>query len=492
MRLTCPLILTLILSSCSTYKVQGPSQIPSTERGPSSFNEEVNFNKNFEAMMDSQDPEKEFLDYLTRTKSLYVRAEVNLADFDHELDEAVASNNSVVFENSKNYKKLIVMWNLGHRLEDKIIFNYLKLSDVSHDKSLPVEKRAMAKDILFKFKGKLESKDPMEQIAFDGLKSKIASAMRERRGIANKTSSKDQGYASTIHSIAQIEQDAAELPVKSFVDDHEKLSAVRHYREKMREMGKVEQESNDELTQKIDSDTEKLQMVDASGREPQSVLKLYPSTTSSGNILGLSFPKNVWALTYDDGPNPIYTPQILKNLEELGIKATFFWLAENVVRYKSIVDMVGEQGMARENHSWSHPQLPKLSAEKLQKEIVQSTEVDAKAYGEKPRFFRCPYGAGNAVPRIRQMIANQGMIHVFWNVDTLDWQDKDPDSIVARAQKQMKANGRGVVLFHDVHPQSVVASKKLVEWSKNLKGTENEIRWVTLPEIVDELNGAKK
>ena len=90
------------------------------------------------------------------------------------------------------------------------------------------------------------------------------------------------------------------------------------------------------------------------------------------------------------------------------------------------------------------------------------------------------------------MISDLGMIHVFWNVDTLDWQDKDPDSVVARAQKQMKAAGHGVILFHDIHPQSVIASKKLVEWSKTLKGTDAEIRWVTIPEIVDEMNGVQK
>ena len=84
------------------------------------------------------------------------------------------------------------------------------------------------------------------------------------------------------------------------------------------------------------------------------------------------------------------------------------------------------------------------------------------------------------------------MLHVFWNVDTLDWQDKDPASILARAKKQMQANGHGVILFHDIHPQSVEASKKLLEWSKTLKGTSDEIRWVTLPEIVDEMNGVNK
>ena len=75
--------------------------------------------------------------------------------------------------------------------------------------------------------------------------------------------------------------------------------------------------------------------------------------------MGMIFPKGVWALTFDDGPNPTYTPEILSNLEQAGIKATFFWLAENVIKYQNIVDSVGEKAMVRANHSWSHPQLPK-------------------------------------------------------------------------------------------------------------------------------------
>lgn len=474
MRLTYPIIFCLFLSSCAGYKVQEPLQAPPSVREPSSSEDETNLNIGFEAMMNSENPEKEFVDYLTSMKSIYLRAEAHLSDFDHELDDAVSASTNISFDSSKTYKKLIVMWGLSHRLEDKIIYHYLKLTDIAYDKTLPFEKRKLAKSILHKFKSKLDSKDPMEKITFDELKIHIAQALKERNGISSKS------------------LNPADVPVTNFKDDQEKLSTLRKYREQLRSMGKVEQESNDELTQKIESESEKLQIVDQSGREPQSDLKFLPSTGPNGNVMGMIFPKNVWALTYDDGPHPVHTPAIVKNLNDLGIKATFFWLAENVIRYQSIVDLVGENKLPRENHSWSHPQLPKLDAAGLQKEIVQSTEVDTKAYGEKPRFFRCPYGAGNSVLRIRQMIADLNMIHVFWNVDTLDWQDKDPDSIVARAKKEMQANGHGVILFHDIHPQSVIASKKLVEWSKTLKGTDAEIRWVTIPEIVDEMNGVGK
>jgi peptidoglycan/xylan/chitin deacetylase (PgdA/CDA1 family) len=284
----------------------------------------------------------------------------------------------------------------------------------------------------------------------------------------------------------------AALP-SSFKDEQEKIKILRANRSIFQFAGKKLKKLNNELIQKIEIESEELQLKDLNQDEPKKAdLKFYPSTGPNGNVVGLIFPKNVWALTYDDGPHPFHTPKIVNNLKELDIKATFFWLAENIIPHQSIVNLVREEGNATENHSWSHVQLTKASESVLHKEIIESTLLDTKAYGERPKFFRCPYGAGNSVTRIRKIIADQDLIHVYWNADSLDWQDKDPASIVARTQKQMKLAEHGVILFHDIHPQSVIASKELIEWSKSLSGTENEIRWVTIPEIVNELNQEKQ
>ena len=80
------------------------------------------------------------------------------------------------------------------------------------------------------------------------------------------------------------------------------------------------------------------------------------------------------------------------------------------------------------------------------------------------------------------------MIHVFWNVDSLDWKDKNPETILARVKKAMAAEKKGIILFHDIHPQSVEASKLVLKWSATLDGTPQAQRWVTIPEIVNELN----
>lgn len=445
-------------------------------RNPSSSVDDSNLKVSFDIMMNSTDPHKEFISYLMRLKSVFIRAESTMYDFDKELDQATESGTAFSFETSASYKKMLVMYELSNRLEDKITYHYVKLTDMAYDKSLPSEKRKLAKDVLKKFKKNLDSKNPMEKLSFDSLRNHISQAIRETRGVGNK---------STL---------PVETPeVSAFKSDDEKLSTLRAYRSKMREAGKNQEKLNDELNQEIISVSESIQLVDPKGREPQSEKKFYPSTGPNGNVMGLIFPKGTWALTYDDGPSPVHTPKVLKNLEATNIKATFFWLAQNVVQYPSIVNLAGQSGHVQANHSWSHQQLPKLDEAGLQKEIVKSTEVETKAYGAPVRFFRCPYGAGNSVPRIRGMIADLNMIHVFWNVDTLDWQDKDPDSIVTRAKKQMAAAGnKGVILFHDIHAQSVIASNKLVEWSKTQKGTDGEIRWVTIPQIIDEMNGETK
>lgn len=220
-------------------------------------------------------------------------------------------------------------------------------------------------------------------------------------------------------------------------------------------------------------------------------LSVYPSTGPAGKISGEEFPSGVWALTYDDGPRAITTRPILANLKKHGMKATFFWLAKMVVADPAVVNAVKAEGHLLGNHSWSHPQLPKISAQEKFHEIVDSTAAETKIYGFKPQYFRCPYGAGVNNKDVRALIAGQNMVHVFWTVDSLDWQDKNPRTIMRRVKEQMDAQGRGVILFHDIHPQSVVATDKLMEeWSAEIKAGQK--KFLTIGEAVDLLNGKRR
>lgn len=194
--------------------------------------------------------------------------------------------------------------------------------------------------------------------------------------------------------------------------------------------------------------------------------KISPSTGSSGNITGNRFPTGVWSLTFDDGPHSRYSPQVLKNLLNAGMKATFFMLAQQVKLYPQLALNIQEAGMEIGNHSYTHAQLSKVSYSRLKHEVSDSQEVFQQVLGKRPKLFRLPYGAGVHLFRVRGQLAEERLIHVFWNVDSLDWHDRNPGSIVARVKKQMalSSNQGGVILFHDIHPQSVEASRMIMQY----------------------------
>lgn len=219
--------------------------------------------------------------------------------------------------------------------------------------------------------------------------------------------------------------------------------------------------------------------------------KFQPSNSRLGNINGSEFPANTWALTFDDGPHTEDTESALAVMDKFKIKGTFFWLAKRVEYYPKLAQRVGQMGHARENHSFTHPNLTRLSVmaagnkTSLTKEISYSNSVLAKLYGETPRFFRLPGGNGIHKDRVRDMIARENMIHVHWNVDSNDWKDRNVDSIARRVLAQMQWQARkgqgGIILFHDIHPQGPKAAAIVLSEHQNK-------RWVTIPQIVDELN----
>lgn len=211
----------------------------------------------------------------------------------------------------------------------------------------------------------------------------------------------------------------------------------------------------------------------------------FPSSGTSGNITGNGFPQNTWSLTYDDGPGSKTTPQVLANLKARGLKATFFILAQQAESLPTITKNLTDAGMDMASHSYTHAQLTKLGPQGLEKEIGISKRVIEAKTGKVIKLFRLPYGAGVSNATIRSKIAGLNMIHVFWNVDTLDWQDKNPQKIYARTLKQMSAtkNNAGVILFHDIHSQSVTASTMVMDHLKKINA-----KVCTVQGVVNQIN----
>jgi peptidoglycan/xylan/chitin deacetylase (PgdA/CDA1 family) len=215
---------------------------------------------------------------------------------------------------------------------------------------------------------------------------------------------------------------------------------------------------------------------------------IFASTGGAGNITGRGFPANTWSLTYDDGPGGRTTTTVLQNLKDKNMKATFFMLARQVEALPSTAKAIADAGMDIASHSYDHPQLTKVGPQALEKQVGGSRKIIETKLGKPVKLFRLPYGAGVSVGTVRAKIAEHNMVHVFWNVDTLDWQDKNPTSIMNRAIKQMNAatNKGGIILFHDIHSQSVEASRMLMDYF-----IKEKINVCTVQAVVDQINQGK-
>jgi peptidoglycan/xylan/chitin deacetylase (PgdA/CDA1 family) len=162
------------------------------------------------------------------------------------------------------------------------------------------------------------------------------------------------------------------------------------------------------------------------------------------------------ALTFDDGPNPQTTPQVLDILARQQVKATFFVLGMRVSGHEALLRREYREGHEIGNHSWSHPDLSKLSPEDAQKQIESTQNVIAAAGVPAPKILRPPYGA------INEMVdAHSNLTVVRWNIDPEDWRLKDP----AKINGQLLAHVRpgSIVLMHDIYPSTVATLEPLIQ-----------------------------
>ena len=160
----------------------------------------------------------------------------------------------------------------------------------------------------------------------------------------------------------------------------------------------------------------------------------------------------VIALTFDDGPGP-YTVHLLDILDQYGAKATFFLIGSKVSGQASVVRSTQARGHQLGNHSWSHPELPKLSVDQIAGEIDRTNEAIRQATGVKPSILRPPYGAVNGV--VLEQIRLRGMSSILWSVDTRDWADRNSQIVCSRAVAGARPGA--VILMHDIHQTSVNA-----------------------------------
>lgn len=173
-------------------------------------------------------------------------------------------------------------------------------------------------------------------------------------------------------------------------------------------------------------------------------------------FLRMSEAGRTMVLTFDDGPNPTYTPAILSTLREHEVRAMFFVCGELARDNRDLLREMADDGHVVGNHSWSHPLITKLPPSEIRDELGRTSDVIERTLGSAPLWYRAPYGAWNRLSF--EIGAELGMEPLGWTVDSLDWTEPGTGSIVRNV---LDGAGPGaVVLSHDAggdRSQSVAA-----------------------------------
>ncbi|MBC9936972.1 MULTISPECIES: polysaccharide deacetylase family protein [unclassified Leucobacter] len=159
------------------------------------------------------------------------------------------------------------------------------------------------------------------------------------------------------------------------------------------------------------------------------------------------------AVTFDDGPGAD-SERLLQVLAETNSAASFFLMGSAVSVAPGMAAAELANGHTVANHSWSHPDLTKLSKEQVREQVMQAQRAITDATGSAPRYFRPPYGALNS-----EVMAEIPLPIVLWSIDTNDWRGPGVDALVERVSG---AGPGDIILFHDTHASTVDAMPRVI------------------------------
>jgi len=186
-------------------------------------------------------------------------------------------------------------------------------------------------------------------------------------------------------------------------------------------------------------------------------------------------PHRMILFTFDDGPNRLTTPRLLRALDETGVKAVFFVTTQRIsgpgprqAAQAAILRDIVRRGHFVGNHSVNHRQLPRLDSESVLREVQGAEEAIERVVGLRPWLIRPPYGGRSN--RVDRIIASRGYTQMLWNLGTGDFQVRDADIVVETFRRVLERRERedetrgGIVLLHDTHPWSVDAFPRIVSY----------------------------
>jgi peptidoglycan/xylan/chitin deacetylase (PgdA/CDA1 family) len=200
---------------------------------------------------------------------------------------------------------------------------------------------------------------------------------------------------------------------------------------------------------------------------------LWPSSRIFGTAITAPRRPGEIALTFDDGPNPEWTPRLLNILAKHDVKATFFMLGKFAEAQPELVRRVAAEGHLVGDHSWSHPKLSHCPAKRIEDELKRTRDTLEQMIGSPVKFFRPPFGARR--PAVFRIARELGLDPVLWNAMTNDWNEPSSERIAASLSKRVDAltrrgNAANIVLHDGNHREtvgrrgpSVAAAEMIVE-----------------------------
>jgi peptidoglycan/xylan/chitin deacetylase (PgdA/CDA1 family) len=175
----------------------------------------------------------------------------------------------------------------------------------------------------------------------------------------------------------------------------------------------------------------------------------WASASASAQLFGRTIRRtgnaSTMALTFDDGPNPAVTPQLLDLLDRHKVHATFFLIGKHVRAFPALAKEIAQRGHTVGNHTETHRKLTFLSRRRIDQELDRCEAAIASATGKAPRWVRPPFGFRG--PQLDGVVRrNGGAGVVMWSAMARDWKPQPAERVIERLRR---ARGSDIVLLHD-------------------------------------------